>query len=75
METRRRALQRQLSLSDVQERSKIWDINDQRAQRVHRNIGRMIAIDCQPTSMVDDVGFKQMLKVLEPRYHCPSRLK
>jgi len=72
METRRRALQWQLSLSDMQEWSKIWDINNQRAQRIHQKIGEMTAIDCQPISMIDDVGFNQMLKVLEPRYHCPS---
>ena len=73
METRKRELQRQLSLSEVQDRSKGWDINDQRAQRVYRKIGEMVAIDCQPISMVEDVGFRQALKLLEPRYQCPSR--
>ena len=33
----------------------------------------MVAIDCQPISMVEDVGFRQVLKLLEPRYQCPSR--
>jgi len=73
METKKRTLQRQLSLSEVQDRSKPWDINDQRAQRVHRKIGEMLAIDCQPISMVEDVGFRQVLKLLEPHYQCPSR--
>jgi len=33
----------------------------------------MLAIDCKPISMVEDVGFRQALKMLEPRYQCPSR--
>ena len=33
----------------------------------------MIAIDCHPLSVTEDVGFTQVLKVLEPRYNCPSR--
>ena len=33
----------------------------------------MLTIDCQPISVVDNVGFIQVLKTLEPRYHCPSR--
>ena len=33
----------------------------------------MLAIDCQPILVVDDVGFRRVLKTLEPRYHCPSR--
>ena len=72
-ETRKRSLERQLSLAEVQDLSKIWDINDIRAQRVHRKIGEMLAIDCQPISTVDDIGFRQVLKTLEPRYQCPSR--
>ena len=33
----------------------------------------MLTIDCQPISVVDDVGFRQVLKTLGPHYHCPSR--
>ena len=72
-ETRKRSLHRQLSLTETQELTKVWDINDQKAQRVHRRIGEMIAVDCQPLSVVEDVGFKQVLRTLEPRYQCPSR--
>jgi len=72
-ETRKRSLQRQLSLTETQELTKVWDINDHKAQRVHRRIGEMIAIDCQPLSVVDDFGFRQVLRTLEPRYNCPSR--
>ena len=33
----------------------------------------MIAVNCQPYSVVEDVVFKQVLRTLEPRYQCPSR--
>ena len=76
-ETRKRSLHRQLSLTETQELTKVWDINDHKAQRVHRKIGEMIlemiAVDCQPLSVVEDVGFKQVLRTLEPHYQCPSR--
>ena len=51
----------------------MWDINDPRAQRVHRLIGEMIAIDTQPFSIVENEGFTNLLKALEPRYSLPSR--
>jgi len=33
----------------------------------------MIALDCQPYSVVDDIGFRAMVQALEPRYNLPSR--
>jgi len=33
----------------------------------------MIALDNQPFSVVDDLGFKNLSRVLEPRYNLPSR--
>ena len=71
--TRKRKIEQQLSLEETQELSKPWDINDARSQRVHKRIGEMLAVDCQPLSMVEDVGFKRVLQILEPRYKCPSR--
>jgi len=70
METKKRTLQWQLSLSEVQDGNKPWDINNQRAQQVHRE---MLAIDCQPILMVNDVGLMQVLKLLETHYQCSSR--
>lgn len=72
-ETRKRKTEQQLSLKETQQLSKPWDINDDRSQRVHKRIGEMLAVDCQPLSMVEDVGFKRVLQILEPRYKCPSR--
>lgn len=33
----------------------------------------MIAIDMQPSSVVEDKGFKKFVKILDPRYEIPSR--
>ena len=33
----------------------------------------MIALDSQPFSIVEEVGFKRLMKVLKPNYELPSR--
>ena len=60
---------RQLCLED---RIKLWDINNPRARKVHQRIGEMIALDTHPFSIVD-VGFTCLLHCLEPRYQLLSR--
>ena len=69
------SVSKQLSLMEVQDRSRKWDINDARAQQIHKFIMEMIALDNQPFSLVEDIGFVQLLQVLEPRYSLPSRKK
>ena len=54
-------------------RMRNWDISDPRAQAVHFRIAEMIALDYQPFSLVDDVGFSRLIGALEPRYVMPSR--
>ena len=61
-ETHKRKIEQQLSLEETQELSKHWDINDARSQHVHKRIGKILAVDCQPLSMVEDVGFKEYYK-------------
>ena len=68
-----RASHRQLSLMQCEDRIRHWSINDVRAQRIHRRIGEMIALDCHPFSIVEDEGFTRLLLELEPRYTLPSR--
>ena len=58
---------------EVQDRGRKWDINDARAQRVHKFVMEMIALDNQPFSLVEDLGFVRLLQLLEPRYSLPSR--
>ena len=55
------------------EKTRYWEINDNHALRIHTEIGEMIALDYQPFSIVDDVGFNHLLQVLEQRYKTPSR--
>ena len=43
-------------LLESSDRSRMWDINDPRAQAVHENVVLMIPRDCQPFSIVDDDG-------------------
>ena len=64
---------KQLSVMEVQDRSRKWDISDIRVQRVHKFIMEIIALDNQPFSLVEDIGFVRLLQVLEPRYTLPSR--
>ena len=52
----------------MEELAKGWDINDSRAQRITRKVGEMIAINSQPFSIAKDVGFKRVLKEMEPCY-------
>ena len=63
----------QLSFDESIERTKKWDINDPRARNIYRKIGEIIALDCHPFSIVDDVGFSCLFHSIEPRYNIPSR--
>ena len=53
--------------------SKVWDINDPHATLIHKLVGKMIATDNQPFSVVHDTGFNCLIKKLEPRYALPSQ--
>ena len=64
---------RQLTLHGSKERVQQWDINDTRAVSIHKKLGEMIALDCQPVSIVEDIGFNCFVKATEPRYTIPSR--
>ena len=70
---KKKASPRQLTLQEANDRVRIWDINDPRAQRIHRRVTEMICLDAQPFSIVDDSGFTQLVHELEPRYSLPSR--
>lgn len=47
--------------------------NSDRAKAITNAIGVFIAADLRPYSVVENTGFKHMLKVIEPRYVVPSR--
>ncbi|XP_051806099.1 zinc finger BED domain-containing protein 4-like isoform X2 [Acanthochromis polyacanthus] len=44
-----------------------------RKQALNRCIINMIIKDCQPLSIVEDEGFREMLQTLEPSYAIPTR--
>ena len=52
-----------MSVMEVQELSKPWDIYDARSQCMHTGINEMLSVDCQPLSMVEDLGFKSVLQI------------
>ena len=51
---------------EVAELHKQWDINDASAKAIHQKIGEMIAVDCQPTSAVENSGLKRSYTRLLP---------
>ena len=63
----------QLTLQECEDRPQVWDMNDAQAHHIHRQIGDMIAIDSQPFSIMENVGFTRLVSALEPRYSLPSR--
>ena len=52
---------------------KQWDINDGKSTLLHKKLGEMMALNCQPISIVEDIGFICFVNALEPRYAIPSR--
>ena len=64
---------RLLTLKGSEDRVKLWGINDPRAAVLHRKLGEMTALDYQPISLVEDIGFLRFIAALEPRYKVPSR--
>ena len=49
------------------------DNGSAKARDITNCIARMIAIDLQPYSVVENAGFKQLIKTLELRYIMPGR--
>lgn len=63
----------QPSLAETISMSKIWDINDHRALKLHDKIGKMIALDNQPFNVVENEGFIAVLKEAQPHYKVKQR--
>ncbi|CAF3790922.1 unnamed protein product, partial [Rotaria socialis] len=64
---------KQLTLTESLDKKKLWDINDNRAVKIHKRIGEMIALDIQPYSIVEDIGFRKLIQDICPNYEIPSR--
>lgn len=65
--------QKQAKVDELLAKRGTLDANHPRAQAISDAIAKMMAIDYQPYSLVEDRGFVNLLSVLEPRYHVPSR--
>jgi hypothetical protein len=50
-----------------------WSINHPNSIKLHKKLVRMLAVDNQPFSMVDDQGFIDFIAALNPSYPIPSR--
>nr|XP_061794906.1 E3 SUMO-protein ligase ZBED1-like [Nerophis lumbriciformis] len=47
--------------------------NSERAKKITRSVASFIAKDLRPYYVVENVGFRHLLKTLEPRYKLPAR--
>ena len=63
----------QLSLSDYTTSGATWDYRHPRAKAASMSLARMVCHDLQPYSIVDDIGFRDFVHTLEPRYKLPTR--
>ena len=58
---------KQMTLKESREQVQtVWDINNAQAHHIHRWIREVIAIDCQPFSIVQDTELTRLLNTLEP---------
>lgn len=63
----------QLSLGQTLSRNTPFAKESVKAKAITNAIGMMVAVDLRPYSMVENDGFKELMKVVEPRYHMVSR--
>ena len=73
LQTSEQASLKQSTLKGLAERKKPLSPDHPRAKELTYRLAVMIAIDLQPFSIVEDVGFRQLVAALEPRFSLPSR--
>ncbi|GBP20531.1 Zinc finger BED domain-containing protein 4 [Eumeta japonica] len=61
-----RSRDRELTLKETSERKLLWDINDPKSIKYHYLIGEMIALDNEPLSLVERVGFQRLMATAVP---------
>ncbi|XP_078018496.1 E3 SUMO-protein ligase ZBED1-like [Epinephelus lanceolatus] len=52
----------------------LYATNSEKHKTITKAVGVFIAKDMQPYSVVEDTGFRHMMKTVEPRYQVPSRI-
>ena len=68
-----RASRRQVSLDLLVAKHQPFGFDHPKSREINRLVGELIAVDNQPFSIVDDIGFTRLIHHLEPRYKLPSR--
>ncbi|GBP34206.1 Zinc finger BED domain-containing protein 4 [Eumeta japonica] len=69
-----RSRDRQLTLKETSERKLLWDINVPKSIKYHYLIGEMIALDNEPLSLVERVGFHRLMAAAVPHYRVPGQI-
>lgn len=64
---------KQLTLSEIKERSEKFPPNNVKAAKITEKILHYIVLDGQPLSVVGDKGFRLLMNHLEPRYDMVTR--
>jgi hypothetical protein len=62
-----------MSIQQTFSRNKPLEKGSVKAKAITNAIGRMVAIDLRPYSVVENEGFRKLLRLLEPRYSIVSR--
>ena len=63
----------QPTIAQFQESKRKYPDDSNRKQEIDRLVLRMMVRDLQPFSVVEDEGFKDLIRGLDPRYNLPSR--
>ncbi|XP_073962367.1 zinc finger BED domain-containing protein 4-like [Choristoneura fumiferana] len=50
-----------------------WSREDSRSRDINIAIGEMIALDNQPLSVVENTGFRNLMRKIKPKYNIPGR--
>ena len=64
---------KQPTLRATLKRSVTYDSESFRKRKIDDALIKMIALDLQPASVVEDTGFRHLVHTLDPRYQLPSR--
>ncbi|XP_066588089.1 zinc finger BED domain-containing protein 4-like [Prorops nasuta] len=63
---------KQITIAAAINQTKKWDKNSAKAKEFNYLIGEMIALDNQPFNIVNNIGFKRLLRKCLPLYDIPS---
>jgi hypothetical protein len=64
---------KQPKLSEFMATKAMMSSESPKAKRLTNNIVKMICLDLQPLSMVEDSGFRSLMSEAEPRFVIPTR--